>query len=141
MTMVKCVLLALGCFSLARAVGSPEAAIKSEMSAQQDAWNAGDIPKFMTSYAADCTFVGQQVLHGKDALERRYRERYGSRAAMGTLTFSNIEVKPLDTQIAVVTGNWHLERPAGAGGAAGGIFSLVWQLREGRWRIVLDHTA
>jgi ketosteroid isomerase-like protein len=95
----------------------------------------------MTSYSAGCTFVGKQVLHGKSSLEQRYRERYSSRAAMGTLTFSNIQVQALDRQVAIVTGNWHLERSVEAGGAVGGIFSLVWQLSGRRWKIVLDHTA
>lgn len=117
------------------------AAIRAEMAAQAQAWNAGDIPGFMRSYAADCTFVGKQVLHGRDALQQRYEKIYGTKDAMGSLKFSDLDIQQLDPEIAIVTGSWHLDRSAQAGGATGGIFSLVWQKREGRWLIVLDHTA
>ncbi|MBV8550942.1 MAG: nuclear transport factor 2 family protein [Acidobacteriaceae bacterium] len=125
------------------ALRSAEAAnaIEGELTAQAQAWNAGDIPAFMRSYAEDCIFVGKQVLHGKAALRDRYEKAYSSRAAMGKLTFSNLNIRPLDGNVAVVTGEWRLERSPAAGGVAGGVFSLVWQLKDARWQIVLDHTT
>ncbi|MBV8072731.1 MAG: SgcJ/EcaC family oxidoreductase [Acidobacteriaceae bacterium] len=116
-------------------------AIRAEMAAQEQAWNNGDIPGFMRAYADDCTFVSKQVVHGKDALQRRYEKKYPSRQRMGTLSFSGIEVQALDAQVAIVTGQFHLARAASAGGAAHGTFSLVWQLQNGHWKIMLDHTA
>lgn len=115
--------------------------ISNELAVQVQTWNRGNIPSFVETYAPDCTFVGKQILHGRAQLLERYRKAYASRATMGTLSFSNLAIRPLDNRVAVATGNWHIDRPATAGGPVGGVFSLVWQLQGGKWRIVLDHTT
>lgn len=115
--------------------------ISNELAVQVQTWNRGDIPGFVETYAPNCTFVGKQILHGRTQLLARYRKSYASTAAMGKLSFSNLAIQPLDNKVAIATGNWHIDRPAGAGGPVGGIFSLVWQLQSGNWRIVLDHST
>ncbi len=121
--------------------GDAVSRISGEISAQLQAWNRGDIPAFVETYADDCTFVGKSILHGRAQLLARYRKSYASPAAIGKLSFKNLSVRPLDEHVAITTGEWHIERPAAAGGPVGGIFSLVWQLQNGHWRIVLDHTT
>jgi uncharacterized protein (TIGR02246 family) len=118
-----------------------ETKISAELSEQVQAWNRGDIPGFVQTYAEDCTFVGKQILQGRAQLLARYRKSYPSPAAMGRLSFQHLSIRALDGQVAIVTGEWHLDRPGSAGGPAGGVFSLVWQLRNGHWRIALDHTT
>ena len=141
------VVIVLSSMTLAHAVGgAPDTTpgqrdIRSQLDAQVQAWNAGNIPEFIQSYADDCVFVGKEMLQGKAALQQRYEKAYPSHAAMGTLTFANLAVRQLDQRVAIVTGEWHLDRNKTAGGPVGGIFSLVWQLRGGKWRIVLDHTT
>ena len=120
---------------------NPRAEISQELAVQIQTWNRGDIPGFVETYAPNCTFVGKQILHGRSQLLARYRKSYASPAAMGKLSFSNLAVEPLDDKIAVATGNWHIDRPASAGGSIGGVFSLVWQLQNANWRIVLDHST
>jgi uncharacterized protein (TIGR02246 family) len=115
--------------------------VEKVLTAQVQAWNRGDIPKFVTTYAEDCIFVGKQVLQGRSKLLARYQKTYPSRESMGRLTFQNLTVHLLDKQIATAVGEWHINRPAASGGPTGGIFSLVLQLRNGAWQIVLDHTA
>ena len=124
-------------------VGAADArtGISKELTMQLLSWNRGDIPGFVETYAPNCIFVGKQVLHGRSQLLARYRTSYKSPAAMGKLSFANLVVEPLDDKIAIATGNWHIDRPASAGGPVGGIFSLVWQLQNGDWRIVLDHST
>lgn len=136
-------LLAVALFIAGMRLGAADAItqIKKELSVQVQTWNRGDIPSFVETYAVNCTFVGKQILHGRSQLLARYRNSYASHAAMGTLSFSNLNVQPLDDQVAIATGNWHIDRPASAGGPVGGIFTLVWQLRNGHWRIVLDHST
>lgn len=140
--MKRCLLalaaIAFPCTMLALA---PEAAINSVLQSQVDAWNRGDLPAFLAGYAEDCTFVGKQVLHGRDRVQARYRQRYPSAEAMGKLTFSEIQVRPVNEHVAVVTGRWRLERSARFGGDLGGLFSLVFRMRDGRWAIILDHTS
>ena len=115
--------------------------IEKVLTVQVQAWNRGDIPKFVTTYAEDCIFVGKQVLQGRSKLLARYQKTYPSPESMGRLTFQNLTVRQLDAQIATAIGEWHIDRPAASGGPIGGIFSLVLQLRNGAWQIVLDHTA
>ena len=126
--------------SLTPAAGE-DAAIRKALQTQVEAWNRGDIPSFVETYAEDCTFVGKQVLQGKAQLLARYKKMYPSSDAMGKLVFSHLTVRLLDAQAAAVTGEWHLERNAAGGGPVGGLFSLVWQAKNGAWRIVLDHTS
>lgn len=118
-----------------------ETGIRNVLTMQVEAWNRGDIAMFVTTYAEDCTFVGKQIVHGRADLLARYQKAYPSQASMGKLTFHNLVVRPLDEQVAIATGEWHIEHIASAGEAIGGVFSLVLQLHDGTWRIVLDHTT
>jgi ketosteroid isomerase-like protein len=60
---------------------------------------------------------------------------------MGTLSFSQLEVQPLDASFATVTGNFHLERTAAGGGNANGYFMLVFEHTPQGWKIVRDDTT
>jgi uncharacterized protein (TIGR02246 family) len=120
---------------------SAETRVREVLSIQVSAWNRGDIPGFVKTYAPNCTFVGSEVIHGRDAVLTRYRKRYSSPAAMGHLTFGEISVQQLDGNVALVYGTWHLDRGAAGGGPTGGLFSLVFQSIGGSWLIVLDHTS
>jgi uncharacterized protein (TIGR02246 family) len=120
---------------------SAEAAIRAALDAQVQAWNRGDIQTFVSTYAEDCTFVGKTVTQGREKVLARYKTSYGTREAMGQLTFDHLTVRSLDKEVAVVTGEFHLERSAAGGGPAHGIFSLVFELHKGQWMIALDHTS
>ena len=128
---------------------SDEIAIKAALTAQAAAWNRGDIPTFMQTYddSPETTFVGAEVSKGYGPILERYKTNYANREQMGTLTFSNVEVRLLTSscgaaEYAVVTGNFHLERTtAGAAKKNDGIFSLVWHKGPQGWKIVLDHTS
>jgi ketosteroid isomerase-like protein len=60
---------------------------------------------------------------------------------MGTLDFSDLTVKMLGRNYAVVTGKFHLARTAAGGGDASGVFSLIFEREPEGWRIILDHTT
>jgi uncharacterized protein (TIGR02246 family) len=138
-----------GAGSFAQANGGDEAAIRAAMTAQVDAWNKGDVATFMQSYenSPDTTFVGTSVNKGYEPILKRYEANYTNAAQMGTLTFSNIEVRLLPgscgaIEYAVITGNFHLDRTQkGAATKDDGIFSLVWHKGPDGWKIVLDHTS
>lgn len=113
---------------------------------QADAWNAGDLEAFMEPYwhSADLTFsAGGTVTRGWKHTLANYCRRYPTRADMGTLTFSHLEVTALGNDAALVLGRWHLNRDDPVGGA----FSLVLRRIEGtdtagpRWVIIHDHTS
>jgi uncharacterized protein (TIGR02246 family) len=117
------------------------AEIHSVLSAQQDAWNRGDIDAFMKGYAqsASTVFVSEdEVRRGWETVRERYRVKYSYRAKMGTLSFSDIEVAMLSPDAAVVLGRWRLKR---ANDEPHGRFTLIFKRLPEGWRIVHDHTS
>ena len=116
-------------------------AIQGVLSAQQQAWNRGDIDAFLTGYwhSPDLTFSGTNgISRGWDAVLARYKRNYPDRHAMGTLDFSNLEFRFLGPHAALVLGHWHLKREKDE---LGGVFSLIFQRFPEGWRIIHDHTS
>ncbi len=111
--------------------------------AQEKAWNAGDLEGYVKGYkdSPDTLFVGRQVSKGYQQILDDYKHNYSTRAEMGTLTFSELEVHPLSDTFAVCLGKYHLDRSKKDGGPADGMFSLVLEKTPDGWRIVLDHTT
>jgi uncharacterized protein (TIGR02246 family) len=134
-------LLALVFATTAPTAPSDESSIKEVLRAQVDAWNNGDLSTFVAGYAQNCLFVGKQVVRGRPAVLARYQKSYSNPAAMGTLTFSDLEVQKVDPAVSLVIGKFHLARTAEGGGDAEGVFSLVFHKTDGQWQIVLDHTS
>jgi hypothetical protein len=59
---------------------------------------------------------------------------------MGTLSVSDLAVRPLGPEYAVASARWHLVRSQAKGGELSGIFSLVLHRGSGGWHIITDHT-
>ena len=117
------------------------AEIQSVLSAQQDAWNRGDIDAFMGGYARSTStvFVSEdEVGRGWETVRERYRVKYSDRAKMGALSFSDTEVTMLSPDAAVVLGRWRLKR---ANDEPHGRFTLIFKRLPEGWRIVHDHTS
>ncbi|HEV2176997.1 MAG TPA: DUF4440 domain-containing protein [Terriglobia bacterium] len=115
--------------------------IRAVLDAQVAAWNRGDVNAFMQGYwkSEKTEFVGSQgVLRGWQAVLDRYRRQYPDRAAMGHLTFSDLEINVLAPDAALVLGQWQLER---AKDRPGGVFTLVFRKFPEGWRIIHDHTS
>jgi ketosteroid isomerase-like protein len=111
--------------------------------AQEKAWNAGDIDGFAKGYkdSPETLFIGRQVSRGYAEIVAEYKHDYPTRASMGTLTFSELEVHSLSDTFAVCLGKYHVERSKKEGGPADGLFSLVFEKTADGWRIVVDHTT
>jgi uncharacterized protein (TIGR02246 family) len=127
----------------APAQDDPAQAVKQVLLQQVEAWNLGDIDAFMQGYnnAPDTTFVGKSIERGYAPILERYKKAYANKEAMGTLEFSEIEVRRLDPQEAIATGRYHLTRTAASGGDATGIFYLAFEKTPEGWKIVLDYTT
>jgi uncharacterized protein (TIGR02246 family) len=119
-----------------------DTAIHQLMDQQAADWNRGDVDAFMKAYedAPNTTFVGKTVEYGYATIRERYRRIYPTPAGMGKLTFTHLAIRELDSNFAVATGNFHLERTAAGGGNADGIFSLVLKKDPQGWKIILDHS-
>ena len=117
------------------------AAIVAVLTSQQNDWNKGNIRGFMAGYwnSPELTFAGTRgFTRGWEPVLARYEKNYADKAAMGTLDFSELEVRQLGPDAALVLGKWHLQRQVGD---IGGIFTLVLQRFPEGWRIVHDHTT
>lgn len=115
--------------------------IQSVLTAQQDAWNRGDIDAFMNGYArsASTVFISEdEVRRGWETVRDRYHMRYSDRAKMGTLNFSEIEITMFSPDAAVVLGRWKLKRE---NDEPHGRFTLIVKRLPEGWRIVHDHTS
>ena len=115
--------------------------IRAVLSAQQQAWNRGDIPAFLEGYwnSPELTFASSDgIVRGYAGLLERYRKSYPDKAHMGHLEFSELEIHQLGSDSALVLGHWQLNRSVGD---AGGVFSLVFHRLPVGWRIIHDHTS
>lgn len=115
--------------------------IRRVMNIQTAAWNRGDIEGFMDGYwkSENLVFVsGANITKGWQPTLDRYKKSYDSRAKMGALTFSDLEVEVLSKDSAVVLGSWSLQR---AGDNPHGKFTLVFRRFKTGWKIVHDHTS
>ena len=117
------------------------AAIQSVLSAQQVAWNRGDIDGFMNAYSRSSAIVfvsGDTITRGWQTVRDRYKKKYASARAMGRLEFSDLEITPLGADAAVALGRWQLFRK---GDHPHGRFTLIFRRTAEGWRIVHDHTS
>ena len=123
----------------------PTAEIVQLMREAEAGWNAGDLERYMQCYwqSEELRFAGgagvklgwQQVLDG-------YREAYPDRATMGQLTFSDLDVRVLADDAALVFGRWRLDRQGeDPAEAPHGLYTLLLRRFDEGWRIVHDHTS
>jgi ketosteroid isomerase-like protein len=119
----------------------PSGAIRAVLTAQQTAWNQGNIPAFLKGYwnSSELTFASSEgIVRGYDGMLERYQKNYSDKDAMGELEFSGLEIRTLAPDAALVLGRWHLKRTKGE---TGGVFTLIFRRFPTGWRIVHDHTS
>lgn len=133
--------LALVTIRASQAAGSPSpaAAINALLARSTGAWNRGDLTTFMRSYeqSPDTLYVSSHaVIRGYPGIRAHYAAGY--KHGMGTLTISNVLVRPLGDDYAVAVARWHL---GGAGGSRDtGLFTLVLHHTTQGWKIITDHS-
>ena len=95
----------------------------------------------MDGYArsGDIVFVsGDSVTRGWQTVLDRYKKSYDTREKMGTLAFSDLEIKVMGKDVATAHGRWQLTRAADK---PHGRFTLIFRRDGKNWRIVHDHTS
>ena len=117
--------------------------IRAVLDKQVVDWNRGDLQTFATGYknSPDILFIGSKISRGYAQMLDTYRKNYGTKEKMGTLSFSDLEVQPLDERFATVTGHFHLERTVAGGGNSDGHFLLVFEKMPDGWKVVRDDTT
>src|SRR6185369_10347840 len=78
--------------------------IRKILAESESAWNRGDLAAFASYYedSPETTYIGREVTRGGvQAILARYQRSYATAEARGTLTFSEIEVRPLARGVAL----------------------------------------
>lgn len=121
-----------------------DAEIRTILKDSETAWNRGDLVTFASYYddSPETTFIGKEVTRGgTKAILDRYRRGYPTPEAMGTLTFSELEIRPLAKDVALAIGKFSLKRTSAGGGDASGRFTLVLRKTRSGWKIIHDHSS
>jgi hypothetical protein len=117
--------------------------VVSMMQEQEDSWNEGDIEEFMKHYwkSDSLRFIGKSGLNqGWQKTLDNYKKSYKSKEEMGTLKFNNKSIEILGEESIFVIGEWHLMRQDSLGDLQG-MYSLIWQQKNGKWVITTDHSS
>jgi hypothetical protein len=115
--------------------------ILSLLDAQKNAWNAGDINRFMDTYWKNDSllFIGKSgVTYGWQNTLNNYKKGYPDTSAMGKLDFDILHVNRISQTHYFVIGKWHLTRSIGN---VGGHFSLLLRKIKNKWLIIADHSS
>ena len=115
--------------------------INKVLNKQAKAWNEGDIDAYMAGYmqSDSLRFVsGGNVSYGWETTLKRYKKGYPDKATMGILIFSDIDIKLISDNAALVFGKWELEREKDH---PWGLFTLLFFKTDAGWRIMHDHTS
>ncbi|HKQ49978.1 MAG TPA: nuclear transport factor 2 family protein [Phycisphaerae bacterium] len=108
---------------------------------QVEAWNRGDVEGFMQGYwkSDELEFATPDgTTRGWRATLERYRAKYPTREAMGTLNFERLCVKQTAPDAAEVSGRYRLDRK---NDVLTGRFTLQMRRIGGEWVIVRDDTV
>ena len=115
--------------------------IESILSKQVDAWNEGNLEKFMATYlkSEKLVFVGSRgPTYGWKATLDSYKKAYPDMAAMGKLKLKPMNISKIDTKTVLLIGRFELRREMGD---LAGHFTLVIQKIDGHWLIISDHSS
>lgn len=139
--------IAVSCSAPSLPLGDPQAEITAMLTRSASDWNRGDLAGFMGDYAQDSLtsyVTGGHVQYGWQKLFDRYQANYFAPGkSRDSLTFEEVRVRPLTTDLAYATARFQLHRHGAKGDSivASGPFTLILQKRGARWQILHDHTS
>ncbi len=132
----------LACAKATKQAGQEDLSkIEKLMKEQESAWNQGDLEAFMLPYwnSDSLIFIGKRgPTYGWKKTLDNYKKSYPDKEAMGILKFTNLEIKPVGEENALVVGKWELFRIADT---LSGHYSLIWAKKNGSWKIIADHSS
>lgn len=117
-------------------------AIGELLAKQVKAWNSGDLEEFMETYwkSEKLTFSsGGKTTYGWKGTLENYQKSYAPPNEMGKLNFDHLEITLLESNSALVLGQWHLRMSDEQ--KKDGNFSLVLRRLNSGWKIIHDHSS
>ncbi len=134
------ILLLVNGIVFAQSENIPET-INALMKEQENDWNNFNIDGFMKHYWNNDSlkFIGSKgITYGWKQTLANYKKNYSDKEKMGKLFFTNHLIEVIDTNNAMVCGNWKIKRKDSE---IGGNYTLLWKKVNGKWVIVVDHTG
>jgi ketosteroid isomerase-like protein len=125
----------------AQAQNKDENAIRAMLSAQEAAWNTGNLEQFMIGYwqSDSLMFIGKNgPTYGYNKTLANYKKGYPDTAHMGKFTSTIVNMKRLSSEYYFVTGKWFLKRTVGD---VSGYYTLLIRKINGKWVVVADHSS
>jgi ketosteroid isomerase-like protein len=138
---VFCCLLSFSAF--AQKVSTDVQMVLQVLTAQQVAWNNGQLEAYMQGYwkSDSLTFIGKKgITKGWQSTLENYQKSYPDKSTMGQLSFEIVSLERLSSDAMYVIGKWNLEREMTKGNLSGH-FTLVFKKIKGQWLIVSDHSS
>ena len=123
------------------AQSNDEIAIKQALNEQIEAWNQGNIERFMKTYWENDSlmFIGKGgIKYGWNNTLNNYKRNYPDTIAMGKLSFDILKISRLSPEYFYVVGKWHLQRSIGD---LNGHYDLLFRKIIGKWVIIADHSS
>ncbi len=115
--------------------------INSLLTKQVDAWNEGNLEKFMETYlkSDELVFVGSRgPTYGWQATLENYKKGYPDKIAMGILELKILDIRKIDKRTVFAIGRFELSRQTED---LAGHFTLVIQRFGKDWYIISDHSS
>ena len=143
-TFIFSIILSLFClsgFSQEEITKREKEHILSLLDKQVEAWNEGNLEKFMETYwkSDKLVFMGSRgPTYGWQATLDSYKKGYPDKTAMGHLELKILDVNKIDTKTVFLIGRFELTREIGD---LAGPFTLVIQKIDGNWVIISDHSS
>ena len=124
-----------------RPVEDPTTVVTTMLASSAEAWNAGNLSGFIDDYANDpaTSFMdGRRPQYGYDWVRSNYAPRFEPEAARDSLRFEDFAARRLGDNHILATARYVLHRDDTA--TSSGPFTLILERRDGKWKIIHDHT-
>ena len=113
------------------------------MLAQQAAWNAGDLPAYLSRFkdAPDTEVRLGGLAVGMENIRSAYRINFPNHEAMGAIEYTDIRARALGADHTVVTASYHLQRTKKGGGDAEGTFTEIVEKTPAGWQVIFAESV
>jgi len=117
------------------------AEIYSSMDVSKQGWNEGNMQKYMDVYwkSDSLMFMGKKgITYGWQHTLNVFVTSYPNAEKRGKLDFEYIHIEALDIHTIHLLGKWKLTRTKDT---LMGYYNLIWKNKNGKWKIIFDHSS
>jgi ketosteroid isomerase-like protein len=115
--------------------------IRATLDSTAAAWNRGDLDGYLAPYVDSAMEMGSTgIEHGRAAIEATMKAGFWRTGRpVQSLHYENVEVRPLGSDRALVTGRFVLT--GGGRPDRVGVFTTLWLRSAAGWKMFYDHSG